>query len=233
VEFMSKLTTRSHGKYLETFFGTAEVGLFSVATEKSCLIPPQLKPRQKKLIGDVLEVEVIPTTMAGSRLLSARTAGNSNGLLLSNLILDEELELIKKHARDINLIVIEGKYTAIGNLVLANDRAALVSDILPRSAVRAIGDALDVEVVAGRIADRSYVGSLAVITNTGGLVFVEASEEEEKMLSELFKVEVVPGTVNNGVKFVRSGILANSKGAIVGSLTTGPELMTISRALGV
>jgi translation initiation factor 6 len=99
--------------------------------------------------------------------------------------------------------------------------------------MKAIKDALGVEVVAGRIADRSYVGSLAVITNTGGLVFVEASEEEEKMLSELFKVEVVPGTVNNGVKFVRSGILANSKGAIVGSLTTGPELMTISRALGV
>ncbi|MEM0329101.1 MAG: translation initiation factor IF-6, partial [Nitrososphaerota archaeon] len=61
----------------------------------------------------------------------------------------------------------------------------------------------------------------------------EASEDEEKMLSELFKVNIIPGTVNNGVKFVRSGILANSKGAIVGSLTTGPELMTISRALGV
>jgi len=218
---------------LETFFGTAEVGLFSVATEKICLVPPQLKPRQKRLIRGVLEVEIIPTTIAGSILLSAFATGNSNGLLLSNLVLEEELDVIKKHVSDMNLVVVEGKYTAIGNLVLANDRAALVSDILPKSAVRTIKDALGVEVVVGRIADRSYVGSLAVITNTGGLIFVEASEEEEKMLSELFKVEVVPGTVNNGVKFVRSGILANSKGAIVGSLTTGPELMTISRALGV
>jgi translation initiation factor 6 len=230
---MSKVTMRSHGIYLETFFGTAEVGLFSVATEKICLVPPQLKPRQKKLIRDMLEVEVVPTTIASSILLSALAVGNSNGLLISNLILDEELELIKKRVGDMNLAVVEGKYTAIGNLVLANDRAALVSNILPGNTVKAIRDALSVEVVAGRIADRSYVGSLAVITNVGGLVFVEASEEEEKMLSELFKVEMVPGTVNNGMKFVRSGILANSKGAVVGSLTTGPELMTISRALGV
>ena len=230
---MSREVERIKTIVLETFFGTAEVGLFSVATEKICLVPPQLKPRQKRLIRGVLEVEIIPTTIAGSILLSAFATGNSNGLLLSNLVLEEELDVIKKHVSDMNLVVVEGKYTAIGNLVLANDRAALVSDILPKSAVRTIKDALGVEVVVGRIADRSYVGSLAVITNTGGLIFVEASEEEEKMLSELFKVEVVPGTVNNGVKFVRSGILANSKGAIVGSLTTGPELMTISRALGV
>lgn len=230
---MSRITARSHGIYLETFFGTAEVGLFSVTTENICIIPPQLKPRQKKLIRDVLEVEIAPTTIAGSILLSALAAGNSNGLLFSNLILEEELETIKKRVGDINLAVIEGKYTAIGNLILANDRAALVSEVLPKSTVKAIEDVLGVEVVTGRLAGRSYVGSLAVITNAGGLVFVEVSEGEERMLSELFKVDVVPGTVNNGVKFVRSGILANSKGAIVGSLTTGPELMTISRALGV
>ncbi len=230
---MSRIAMRSHGIYLETFFGTTEVGLFSVSTENICLIPPQLKPRQKKLIRDVLEVEVVPTSIAGSMLLSALATGNSNGLLLSNLVLDEELKEIKKHIGDINLAVIEGKYTAIGNLVLANDRAALVSDILPKSAIRVIRDALGVEVVTGRIANRSYIGSLAVITNIGGLIFVEASEDEEKMLSELFRVNIIPGTVNNGVKFVRSGILANSKGAIVGSMTTGPELMTISRALGV
>lgn len=230
---MNKVAARPHGIYLETFFGTVEVGLFSVATENICLVPPQLKPRQKKLIRDVLEVEVASTTIAGSILLSALAAGNSNGLLLSNLILDEELNAIRKRAGDMNLAVIEGKYTAIGNLVLANDRAALVSELLPKSAVKVIKDALGVEVVVGKIANRSYVGSLAVITNAGGLVFVEASEEEEKILSEIFKVNVIPGTVNNGVKFVRSGILANSKGAIVGSSTTGPELMTISRALGV
>ena len=59
------------------------------------------------------------------------------------------------------------------------------------------------------------------------------SEDEERWLSEIFKVTILPGTVNDGVKFVRSGIIANSRWAIIGSVTTGPEMMTISRALGV
>ncbi len=230
---MSKAAATPRGVYLEEFFGTAEVGLFAVPTEEICLIPPQLKPRQKRLIEDVLDVEIVPTTLAGSILLAPMAVGNSNGILLSNMVLEEEVEAVKRAAGDLNIGVVEGKYTAIGNLVLANDRAALASSILPKRALKKVEDVLGVEVVVGRVADRSYVGSLATITNIGGLVFAEISEEEEKRLSEIFKVDVMPGTVNNGIRFVRSGIIANSKGAIVGSMTTGPELMTISRALGV
>jgi len=230
---LSRAAATPRGVYLEEFFGTAEVGLFAVPTEEICLIPPQLKPRQKRLIEDVLDVEIVPTTLAGSILLAPMAVGNSNGILLSNMVLEEEVEAVKRAAGDLNIGVVEGKYTAIGNLVLANDRAALASSILPKRALKKVEDVLGVEVVVGRVADRSYVGSLATITNIGGLVFAEISEEEEKRLSEIFKVDVMPGTVNNGIRFVRSGIIANSKGAIVGSMTTGPELMTISRALGV
>ena len=230
---MSKISARSRGIYLETFFGTAEIGLFAVPTENICLIPPRLKLRQKKLIQDVLGVEVIPTTLAGSILLSPMAAGNSNGLILSKMVLDEEIEKIKKSAGDINIELLESKYTAVGNLILVNDRAALISTILPKKAEKLIQDTLGVEVIRGRIANRSYVGSLAVVTNEGGLVYAGVSEDEERWLSEVFKVTFLPGTVNDGVKFVRSGIIANSKGAIIGSVTTGPEMMTISRALGV
>ena len=108
-----------------------------------------------------------------------------------------------------------------------------MSSILPKRTLKKIEDILGVEVLTGKVADRSYVGSLAVVTNIGGVVYAEITEEEEKWLSEIFKVDVIPGTVNNGVKFVRSGIIANSKGAIIGSMTTGPELMAISRGLGV
>ena len=230
---MSKTSARSRGIYLETFFGTAEIGLFAVPTENICLIPPRLKLRQKKLIQEVLGVKAISTTLAGSILLSPMAAGNSNGLILSKMVLDEEIEKIKKSAGDINIGLLESKYTAVGNLILANDKAALISTILPRRAERLVQDVLGVEVVRGRIANRSYVGSLAIVTNEGGLVYAGVSEDEERWLSEIFKVTILPGTVNDGVKFVRSGIIANSKGAIIGSVTTGPEMMTISRALGV
>jgi len=230
---MSKTSARSRGIYLETFFGTAEIGLFAVPTENICLIPPRLKLRQKRLIQEVLGVKAISTTLAGSILLSPMAAGNSNGLILSKMVLDEEIEKIKKSAGDINIGLLESKYTAVGNLILVNDKAALMSTILPKKAEKLIQDILGVEVIRGRIANRSYVGSLAIVTNEGGLVYAGVSEDEERWLSEIFKVTFLPGTVNDGVKFVRSGIIANSKGAIIGSVTTGPEMMTISRALGV
>lgn len=230
---MSRTATRPRGIYLETFFGTAEIGLFAVPTEKVCIVPPQLKARQKKLIEDVLEVKVVATTLAGSILLSPMAVGNSNGILLSKMVLNEEVDAIKREARDANIEVLDCKYTAVGNLILTNDRAALASTILPKNILKKVEDVLGVEVLVGKIAERSYIGSLAVITNVGGVVYAEVSEREEKWLSDIFKVDVVPGTVNNGIRFIRSGIIANSKGAIVGSLTTGPELMVISKGLGV
>lgn len=228
-----KVEAASRGVYLESFFGTAEVGLFATATDEFCVVPPQLKPRQRKLIQDALGVEVIRTTLAGSFLIGPMLAGNSNGFVVSLMALDEEVEKLRKAVKDLNVMVLDSRYTAVGNLVLANNRAALVSPLFTKRDVKKIQDALGVEVVQGRIARRTYVGSVAVVTNEGGLIHVESSEEEEKRLGELFGVEFVPGTVNDGILFVRSGIIANSRGAIVGARTTGPELMTISRALSI
>ncbi len=230
---MGRAETRLRGIHLENFFGTPEVGLFALPTEEICIVPPQLKPRQKKLIAEALGVEIVATTLAGSFLISPLAAGNSNGLIVSVMALEEEVDAVRRVVPDLNVHILRSKYTAVGNLILANDKAALVSPLLRRREAEEIEDILGVEVVVDRIAGRPYVGSLAVITNQGGLIHTDASEEEEKRLSELFKVEIYPGTVNDGVPFVRSGIIANTKGAIIGSLTTGPELMNISRALGV
>ena len=230
---MGRAEARLRGIHLESFFGTPEVGLFALPTEEICIVPPQLKPRQKKLIAEALGVEVVATTLAGSFLISPMAAGNSSGLVVSVMALEEEVDVVRRKAPDLNILILRSKYTAVGNLILANDKAALVSPLLRKKEAEEIGDILGVEVVRDRIAGRPYVGSLAVITNQGGLIHTDASEEEEKRLSELFKVDIYPGTVNDGVPFVRSGVIANTKGAIIGSLTTGPELMNISRALGV
>lgn len=223
----------SGGIYTEEFFGTVEVGLFAAATDSICIIPPQTKPRHESLIKKALGVETVKTTIAGSFLIGPMVAGNSYGLVISRMVLDEELERIRSAVRDMNLLVLDSKYTAVGNLLLVNDRAGLASSYFNRREVEMIQDALGVEVVQGTIANRPYVGSISVVTNNGGLIHVQSTPEEERKLSELFKVDVLSGTVNDGVPFVRSGMIANSRGAIVGARTTGPELMIISRALKV
>ncbi len=221
------------GIYVEEFFGTVEVGLFATATDKICIVPPQIKPRHQKLIEKVLEIDVIKTTIAGSFLIGPLVVGNSNGIVISCMVLDEELEKIRNSIKDLNILVLESRYTATGNLILVNDKAALVSSYFNKYEVKLIQDTLGVEVTQGTIANRPYVGSIAVVTNNGGIIHVQASREEEEKLSEFFKVEFTPGTVNDGIPFVRSGIIANSKGAIVGARTTGPELMTLSTALKI
>jgi translation initiation factor 6 (eIF-6) len=58
-------------------------------------------------------------------------------------------------------------------------------------------------------------------------------EKERVAVRDALHVEVELSSTNGGVSFVKSGILANSTGAVVGPLTRGAELMQISRTLGV
>jgi len=51
-----------------------------------------------------------------------------------------------------------------------------------------------------------------------------------KMFANVLGVKLEHATINNGVPFVESGILANNKAVVVGSMTTGPEIMMLTRA---
>jgi translation initiation factor 6 len=72
-------------------------------------------------------------------------------------------------------------------------------------------------------------GSMIVATNGGAGVHPKATEEEIEKISEILQVPVEPVTVNSGVPFLSSGIVANTKSVVVGNLTSGPELIMLSR----
>jgi len=214
---------------LETVLGTAEIGLFAVPTDKYVLVSKHVNPSKRKVFETVLDVQSVAVSISDSILLSPFAVGNSTGLIVSSLILEEELQKIKQHLPDVNISKLNSKYTAVGNLILCNDKGALVSSVLGKSAVKVVEDVLGVEASPGLIAGRSYLGSLAVATNYGALVYIEAEEDDVELVKNVLKVDVELGTVNGGVKFPRSSLVANSKGVLVGSRTTGPELLTISK----
>ncbi|MEM4315799.1 MAG: translation initiation factor IF-6, partial [Nitrososphaerota archaeon] len=155
-----------------------------------------------------------------------------NGLVVSNLLLEDDLKYLKGELGGINIGVLKTKLTAVGNLILCNDRGAVVSYLLGRENLRVLQDILGVEAVPMKLAERSYVGSLAAATNVGGLVHVDADEDDLATLSNILRVSVMTGTVNGGLRYVRSSIVANSSGVVVGARTTGPELMTVTRIFG-
>ena len=55
-------------------------------------------------------------------------------------------------------------------------------------------------------------------------------EEDIKIFSNVLGVKIEQSSINNGIPYVSSGILANNHNIVVGSLTTGPEIMMLTRA---
>lgn len=213
--------------------GNPNIGVYIHASDTYALIPPGLAEKEVSIIRDVLDVDnIVELTVFNMKLLGVLVAGNSNGVLLPRTITDEELRKLKEALGDVNIAVLDTVENALGNLVVANSKAALVYPYFEPRVVKVIEDTLGVEAHRMSVGGISVVGSVVVVTERGGLVCPEASEDEVKTLSSIFKVPMLQGTVNFGVSFIRAGLVANSRGALVGEDTTGPELARIQLALG-
>lgn len=217
--------------YLSSIVGSASIGVYALATENIVIIPVMVPQDKAQEYANWLKAQLIYTTISGSVLAGALACANSNGILLPNSIRDEELERIKKIFTG-NIAIMENKKTAYGNLILANDKGAIVDPRFKPKEIKQISDALGVETIPTEIAALPYVGSLATATNKGVLAHPLLKEEERKILESVFKVPVEVGTINCGIPYVGTGLIANSHAAVAGSMTTGPEMFIIEHALG-
>jgi len=218
--------------YLSSIVGSASIGVYSLATENIVIIPVMVPQQKAQEYADWLKAKLIYTSISGSVLIGALACANSNGMLLPSSVRNEELERIKNVFHG-NITIMETKKTAFGNLVLANDKGAVVDPRFKSHEIRQISDALGVEAVPTEVAALPYVGSLATATNKGVLAHPLLTEEEKKTLESIFKVPVDVGTVNCGIPYVGTGLIANSHAAVAGSMTTGPEMFIIGNALDV
>jgi len=212
-------------------FGCASIGVYALATEKMAFVPLQMSEGKVRRLEECMRVKTLRTMVGESVLIGALASANSNGVVLPHFATDEEIQKIKSAFSGINMAVMETRRTAHGNMVLANDYGAVVDPRLKEKDVSLISDVLGVEAVPGEIAGLPYVGSLATATNKGVLAHPMVQEEEQKLLKDVMKVPVEVGTVNCGIPYVGTGLMANSHGAIAGFITTGPELFIIEHAL--
>lgn len=218
--------------YLADIVGSPCIGVYSLATDDMVVVPSLVPLKKARKIAEWLKVTLVHTSIGSSVLVGALSSGNSNGILLPRFVLDEEMEAIRSVFEG-NIIAMETKKTAYGNIVLANDHGAIVDPRLKSSEVSAIADALNVEVVRGEIAGLPYVGSLGLATNKGALVHPLLKDSEREVLEQVLKVPVDVGTVNCGIPYVGTGLIGNRHGAVAGSMTTGPEMFIIEHALDV
>ena len=211
--------------------GSSYVGVFARATDDCVLVRPDMDEDLVAEFEAELEVQAVKTTVAGSGTVGALAAGNENGLLVGSRVADRERERIES-ATGLSVHELPGRINAAGNVVLANDTGAYVHPDLPRHAVRAVREGLDVPVERGDLAGVQTVGTAAVATNKGVLAHPKATDEELDHLEDVLGVPADIGTINYGGPLVGSGLIANDHGFVVGNDTSGPELGRIEATLG-
>jgi len=208
------------------------VGLFTRTNDNTLLLPFGFAETKTNKLKEYLDVEkIIHVSVAGTRLMGPMTVMNNNGILLPSTVSDEEIQILKQTG--LNVERLKSKFTAIGNLISANDKGAIVSNLFKGEVNQDIKDTLGVPIQTMSIGGFVQVGSMVVATNAGAIVHPKANDAEISKISEILQVEAEPATVNGGSPFLSSGIIANLRSVIVGNLTTGPELIMISRALKV
>ncbi len=220
------------GIFKYDIYRSPNVGIYAKCNDSFVFIPNGFAMTKAQKLCEFLKTEHVFTSVANTRLIGALMVVNNNGILLPRNSLDEEVSHLKK-STGLNVDILDTKYTALGNLICANDKGGIMSPLIPPEFAKKVEDVLGIEVIRRRIAGYHQVGAMSVATSNVGIVHPATEEEDIRAASQVLGVELEPATINGGSPFVSSGILANNSSLVVGSLTNGPELVMLTKAFRV
>lgn len=205
-----------------SFKGSENTGFYTVATNSYILVPPDYREKE------FFETDVVETKINKTNLVGLFSAGNSNCLLVPREI--SQIEQDKLDESGINYKVIDSNYNALGNLILCNDRGAVISQKISEYKEK-IEEALEVEAEVADI--KGLNPGVSGVTNShGAVIHRDASEEDAIKVKEALDLEDIDiGTVNMGSPFTGSGATANDNHLLTGENTTGPEIGRFDRTM--
>lgn len=212
---------------MTNFNGNPNIGLYAFASDSFCLVGHEVPDSQMKLLHKVLKVPVSRITIAGTNLVGVFVVGNSKVLLVPDIAFDEELAMLDRLKIDYR--VISTTHTALGNNILMNDHGCIMN---PEMEIDGIRKALDIPIKACSVAGHPTVGSCAAMNRKGLLLHRDATAAEKDIISGILKLEIETGSVNMGNPYIRSGIICNTNGYVIGDLSGGPEIQNADIALG-
>lgn len=215
---------------LLNFNENPNLGVFCRCNDDVAFIRSGLPKKTLNKVKKVLQAEIVELSVSDSNIVGSLMSLNSNGAVLTDFADKTCVESVRN--QDLDVCVIGDKYNAAGNDILVNDTGCLVHPDISDESMKIIGKTFDVPVYRGKIGGLKNVGMAAFVTNKGCLCHPKVNDEEKNTIKKVFDVEVMSGTVNHGSPIIGSGLVSNSKGAIIGDLTTGIEMGRIEEALG-
>lgn len=212
-----------------SFSGDSNIGVFSRVFDDVAVIPPTAPEEFRNALINMLDVELVTTTIQGSEIVGSLLAGNNRGFVVSGLATDNEVSLLREY-REVCLL--ERGMNAAGNIILANDTLTCIHPDMPTAMAREIGEILGTPVLRLTLAGIKTVGMAAAATNQGILVHPRASRQELLRLEEATGLPIGTGSVNMGSGLVGTGLVANRAGYLAGTETSGFELGRIEDVFG-
>ncbi|MCL4373826.1 MAG: translation initiation factor IF-6 [Candidatus Marsarchaeota archaeon] len=211
--------------------GSEYVGAFATATDRYVFAGQSLPKKSLDVLEETLRVKPVPITISDSNLIGILARANSNGMLLSNLAYDFEVERIKGMKLDMNIAVLDSDLNAVGSDIVANDKIAIVNSEYDQMAIRQIGDVLGVEVLRAEIGGMKTIGANNILTNKGFAINNRSSDAEKEKFDKMLGFSSVRTTANRGSVAIGLSAVANSTAIVVGDETTGYELDRLMEAL--
>ena len=206
------------------YTGNESIGFHATVTQKQAIFPPEFKKKDEFTAKKTVETYINRTKLVG-----LFTAGNSNCILIPKETTSREREKLEE--ADITYQVLDSPDNALGNLILANDQGAYISEKLADKEEE-IEDALEVPVTVGTIAGLQNPGVGGLTNSRGAVIHREASEQEAEKVKKALKLEDIDiGTVNLGSPYTGSGGIATNELILVGENTSGPEIGRIDRTM--
>ncbi len=213
-------------------FGGSLIGVYLTANNSYILFPRLLlKPLIKKF-KSVFDVPLYPITVNNSNLIGVYTVSNKYGIIVPNIMKDEEVGALKSYLNGSATVgVLKSIDNAFGNLILCNDKGAIISSLL-KDNQREIEDVLNVEVEVYEFANTYLPGSISLTNNHGCVVHPLTSDEEIEDITSILKVEEVDvSTINRGIPYLSAGAIVNDNNGVFGEASTGPEMMRLTNVL--
>jgi len=181
-------------------------------------------------IESAMQLETAAVSIGGSNLVGSLLAGTSKGLAVADIASENDIDSLTSYG---DVIVMEGGVNTAGNLVMCNEKGAIVSPSVPEQGLELLAEVLRVDVAAVSVAGQDVVGSLGLCNDQGCLLHPDVTTLEVETISNVLGVPAMVGTVAFGSPYIGAGAIASNNGALVGAQTTGPEMNRLEDALGL